>query len=391
MLEATIIEHAVVRLGGTRVTRAHVALARSNRFRQLLDQAAARVASCLSKELGKPVTIHGRLLPSTSRGVQALADPAAYALFELGTRGTMALLELETPIAGAFVDALAGGPAAASAPYEMTPAEKAAFAFSCLLAIRSLREDPEFEKAFAPRLVRIPDSAREAGQLLDGIGTHAVVEIKLKIAETEGLGRLLVPSSAVTGVCATQAAEPQRPLTTRTTLALTAWGPGLSLDSEQLEDASRGDVVVMPGAKLVEGRYQGPAVLRSRAFRIDGAFGPGGFVIEKTLTASSTEEIMQPNNPARPARPGAPSPSPKQVPAPKEPVISPLPIEIGVELARISIPLADLANTEPGTILPLHVGPTAAVVLRIGDKVFARAELVDIEGELGARILGLES
>ena len=43
----------------------------------------------------------------------------------------------------------------------------------------------------------------------------------------------------------------------------------------------------------------------------------------------------------------------------------------------------------PGSVLPLHINAAQQVIVRIGDKAVARAELVEIEGEIGARIVAM--
>ncbi len=407
----TVIEHRLARLGSARVTRAHVALGSARRFTQALTQMAGRVAQALSKDLGKPVSIQARLLPSASRGPEALADPAAFALFELGAVGSAVLLEVETPIAGAFVDALAGGPAAASAPYGMSAAERAALGFLCLLVVRAVREDAGMEKLLAPRFVRAPETTHEAASLVSGLGAHLVVELKVRIGDVQGLARMLVPADPIAALCKAQPAESRKALAVRAEIPAAVRTSPLTLEQSDLDALGAGDVVLVPGTKLCAGRYEGDASIRSAAFELRGAFGPKGFTVKNVLTAASLEEAMPANNvpppgpnaprpapmngvprpaqpPASPPRPAAAPQPPAGVPAPKPP--PPLPIEIDVEIARIRLSLADLANVEPGAILPLHVTTTDTVVLRIGDKVIARAELVDVEGELGARILAVE-
>jgi type III secretion protein Q len=72
-----------------------------------------------------------------------------------------------------------------------------------------------------------------------------------------------------------------------------------------------------------------------------------------------------------------------------DPTLSELPIDLEVELARIPLSLAELAALRPGAVLPLRVSPGDPVFLRAGDRRIARAELVEVEGEVAARVLGL--
>jgi len=67
--------------------------------------------------------------------------------------------------------------------------------------------------------------------------------------------------------------------------------------------------------------------------------------------------------------------------------VTALPFEVEVELTRVRLTFAELSSLRPGAILPLRINATEPVLLRVGDRVVARAELVEIENELGARIL----
>jgi type III secretion protein Q len=61
-----------------------------------------------------------------------------------------------------------------------------------------------------------------------------------------------------------------------------------------------------------------------------------------------------------------------------------------LELARIEVPLAEIARLEPGAALPLALDRRGLVTLRIGDRAVARGELVEIDGAVGVRVLSLE-
>lgn len=67
----------------------------------------------------------------------------------------------------------------------------------------------------------------------------------------------------------------------------------------------------------------------------------------------------------------------------------PLPVDVEIELTRVMVPLSELAALKPGALLPLHISANEPVLLRVGDRAVARAELVEIEGEVGARVLAL--
>ncbi|HLL52314.1 MAG TPA: FliM/FliN family flagellar motor switch protein, partial [Myxococcaceae bacterium] len=105
-------------------------------------------------------------------------------------------------------------------------------------------------------------------------------------------------------------------------------------------------------------------------FELRGVLGPGGFLPQGAVSALSQEYsvISEPVN---------------------EEVAAALPVDVEVELTRLRLSLAELAGIKPGALLPLHINVTEPVLLRVGDRAVARAELVEIDGEVGARILAL--
>ncbi|GAB5542486.1 MAG: hypothetical protein SangKO_022460 [Sandaracinaceae bacterium] len=66
------------------------------------------------------------------------------------------------------------------------------------------------------------------------------------------------------------------------------------------------------------------------------------------------------------------------------------PVQLTVELARMSVPLGELAALAPGAVLRTGQALGAPVQLRAGDRVIGAGELVEVEGELGIRLTALE-
>ena len=75
------------------------------------------------------------------------------------------------------------------------------------------------------------------------------------------------------------------------------------------------------------------------------------------------------------------------VPNDESTAVEDVPVSVEVELARLAVPLGTLAGTQPGGVLPLHISCIAPITLRLEGRKFALAELVELDGELGARIL----
>lgn len=65
------------------------------------------------------------------------------------------------------------------------------------------------------------------------------------------------------------------------------------------------------------------------------------------------------------------------------------PVTLSLELARFSLPLGELASLGPGEIVRTGAPIGERVTLRAGERVVAIGELVEVEGEIGVRILEL--
>jgi type III secretion system YscQ/HrcQ family protein len=63
-------------------------------------------------------------------------------------------------------------------------------------------------------------------------------------------------------------------------------------------------------------------------------------------------------------------------------------LELGVEVARFSLSLAELQRLQPGDVLTTGRRIGERVHVRISGRLFAEGELVDVEGEVGVRLLG---
>ena len=60
-----------------------------------------------------------------------------------------------------------------------------------------------------------------------------------------------------------------------------------------------------------------------------------------------------------------------------------------VEMGRVKVSASDIVGLRPGQVIELSRSPGDAVDLVVDGRRIGRGELVDIEGELGVRILDL--
>lgn len=67
------------------------------------------------------------------------------------------------------------------------------------------------------------------------------------------------------------------------------------------------------------------------------------------------------------------------------------PVTLTVELARVSVPFGTVAALAPGAVLETGHAIGSEVTLRLGDRVVARGELVQVDGEIGVRIVRVDA
>jgi type III secretion protein Q len=298
-------------------------------------RAAEAVQGALAALIGGSFCIGAR----PCAGAAAPRSAVARVAVDLTAVPATAVLEVDPALVVALVDALAGGAGDATAATALTPVEAAALELFVLAALDGACAVASVEDALGPRLAR---GVAEPSSAL-------AVELDVAAGPLRGRCRLLVAAAAVRALrdpCAGPGPAAATPIAAslrsgRATLhpgELDALSPGdvvlLDAPGEAL------DVLVLPGGARLAGR------LEDRCFRI--------------------EEVTTMERNAQ------------------------LPILLEVELARVEVPLSEIARLEPGAVLALGIDRRGLVTLRIGERSIARGELVDVDGAVGVRIISLE-
>ena len=360
------------RLGVRSLARAHLLLARRPAARKAAEEGVRRVAAALQDAVHAPVTVQARLRPASARPEEGLGLGCAYARFELLAGAGAALLEVELAVVAAALDCLAGARARPAPVSRLTALEDASLVYLLLAALRALAEAgaPGPVVELAPRLTGLTLRRAEA---LEGVArreAHLAVDVQLGVGGVHGGGRVWLPARAAEA--ALHALPPERGATPLTPgLAAARLGVGARcgrarLGAAEARGLAPGDVVVLGGLRRAEDALLGPGRLLGRGFTLEGAFGAEGFRLEAAHAGRDSHEEGDVT------RDGME-----------------LTVEVEVELARVALPLGELAMLREGGVLGLRVRAADPVLLRVGDRAVARAELVDIEGEVGARILAL--
>ncbi len=70
-------------------------------------------------------------------------------------------------------------------------------------------------------------------------------------------------------------------------------------------------------------------------------------------------------------------------------LLNDIPLQISVELARVPVSAEDVVSLKVGLVIDLNRMPGEPIDLSVNGKIVARGELVEIEGNLGVRVLSL--
>ena len=232
--------------------------------------------------------------------------------------------------------------------------------------LAALREVGVAEARWRPRLLEVGTPRAEAERRL-GAGPSLLIELAIEGASVHGRAVLHVPELALRAVALSVAERPRAPgaVTARVRVAFSprircgaVWGHALA--------ELAGAAVVLPGARLVDGRVRGPLSLVRPGVALRGTLRAEGLRHDAVEVHPSSQEVTH-----------------------VDPALSELPVELEVELARLPLSLAELGALQPGAVLPLRVSAGDPVFLRAGDRRIGRAELVEVEGEVAARVLEL--
>lgn len=362
------------RMGTRRLTRAHVTLGARPQVARLGREMLQILCEDLEREIGSPVRIAGQLVETIVVPATGLAHTGTFVLFDLSRVVACAVLELDPPVAFAALERFAGRRQIPSPVTRLIRLEEATFAFLMMSGLAALRPRSELHRRLGPRFAGVTMEREEALGRLEGRKHHLAVELTLSVGEVFAGGRLLLPAVVFESVCRDLPVERDSTIAPEILAACIGVRCFLGctrLPPPSLKKLSVGDVVVFEGTLHGGEHLFGQGRLVARGFELVGEFTPEGF----SLIRAHKRALSLESNMATVTEQGAGMP--------------PLPVDVEIELTRLMLPLSELAVLKPGHLLPLHINASEPVLLRVGDRAVARAELVEIDGEVGARILNL--
>lgn len=355
-----------VRLAPTqKLTRAHLAVKARPAASAALTEATNRVAQKLGTQLKSTLSCRASLLSSTIHPFTHLAGRALFITLEFGGEA-VGILELDPLAAGALIGRITGGQEPVGIPTRLSHIEEAALGWITLSSLAELRGEPTFAK-LCPRLVSLTLDRGEVLHQIDARLRHVAIQLELEVGETKCAGRLLLPSlwlQSKFDALPTEATPSLREEVSSATLPARCLIGTAVLPVADAAALTCGDVVLFAGLSHGASGLNGAGRLIAPSFELRGTFTEAGFTLTRSFERPTQESAMSQIDPT-------------------------IPVEVEIELTRLRLPLHQLGNVRPGSVLPLHINAAQQVIVRIGDKAVAKAELVEIEGEIGARIIAM--
>jgi flagellar motor switch protein FliM len=353
-----------------------------------------------------------------------LAEPTFLSFLVPGPHRGRAVLEIELPLAHAAVDTLLGGASEAVGVRPLTDIEEGVASFVILEALKALVPgmDPSQPKL---RLEGVARGLDEAVTRLSEDGPVLVVQLRARLGSQEGMVRLFVPSGVLDVMEPAQAAEQRRAVLQADIQAhlgrLSSVRTWLRAEIAQAEISSHDlaslrvkDVVLVDAfsarpdrgedgtARLLVGLAR-KGCLAADVFLQNGQYqaritglvaGDQSFPrrvpseadesAAEALGQSGDEEFTNPEMRNPLAESGALDDR-----MDSGELLGDIPLQISVELARVPVTAEQVVALRVGQVVELRRAPGEPVDLSVNGKVIARGELVEVEGQLGVRVLSL--
>jgi type III secretion system YscQ/HrcQ family protein len=347
-----------------------------------------------------------------------LGDPSFLAVLAPGALKGRAILEIELSLAHSAVDLLLGGAGETVGLRPLTDIEEGVMGYVVLEALKELV--PGLQPGVPrPRLDGVARGVDEVSARLGEDGPMLAVHLNALVGTHRGIVRLVVPSAVLEAAePAVESAQRQEHLRAnmkahaRRLSTLRDWLRAeigvAELSAQDLASLRVKDVLLLDALSARPDKGEpGTAQLRL-GFGRTGHLAADVFLEGGRYRARITDIIPgEAGNP--PAGDGGNSEENEDFTNPElgvppelegaalddannregSDLLSDLPLQVAVELARVPITAEQVVGLRTGQVLELRKGPGEPVDLSVNGKVVARGELVEVEGQLGVRIINL--
>lgn len=406
-----------------RVSKSHVRLVRNLEWMlpnvHSTGEVSAAVQQRLSEMLDEQVSLEAEYVhfihPSKLR--RYVGDPTFLGVLAPVPNRARGLLEVDIGLAHWAIDTLLGGTGEAVGLRPLTDIEEGVMTFVVLETLKAL--SPSLDASLPRlRLETIAPSLEQALSVLSEDETLAVIQLKAVFGGQVGYIRLFVPE----GVLAVAGPPPEAPVRRqRRTLELAEHGDRLAnvkvwlraeigqveISSGDLAQLRERDVVLVDGLSARPDKNEGGTaqlrlgLSRTGHLAVDVAIDSGRYVA--TLKSVVLGAPMPPST--------DPDARPPVVEAPRDDadestntgserdmeegqadaadLLNDVPLQISVEIGRLPTTAEEIVGLKVGHVFDLNRQVGEPLDLSVNGKIVARGELVEIEGNLGIRIVTL--
>jgi flagellar motor switch protein FliM len=343
-----------------------------------------------------------------------LGDPSFLTVLAPGALKSRVVMEVELSFAHNLVDMLLGGAGETVGLRPLTDIEEGVMSFVVLEGIKALA--PALEASF-PRM-RLEAVARGVDEVAAKLGDDelvVVVQMNAAVGPYAGIVRVVMPPAVLNateegrgGVEKRTRLRADTRLNRKLLSTVRTW---LRAEIGQAEIASADleyirvkDVVLLDALSARPDRGEpGTATLRvglgssrveAEVFVEDGRYKARikDFVLgepnfQRVLpSATENESFTNPENAMAPESEGNMDDANRPEGGD---LLADIPLQLAVELARVPVTADEVVALKVGQVIELQRSPGEPVELSVNGKVVARGELVEVEGQLGVRVLSL--
>ncbi|MBI4853719.1 MAG: FliM/FliN family flagellar motor switch protein [Acidobacteria bacterium] len=355
--------------------------------------------------------IESVLETSFSDTIKKLNSPVPLAVIGVEPSGRKALLEVDPNFIINMVDQIFGSESSSNSKLlrNLSNIETGVIEFLILRVIKAISDTMA---EFSGITIRLEQLFIQGGQVFKTIDTLAdssepILELCTRVSVGEALGylNLYLPYGLLNDATKAEVNDQNKlellmdwlPHLEMLKIKLIAEIGEINLTSLDLYSLEPSDIILLPDVNL---KFYGSELSGELFVRL-GIWGEVGFRGEIITEDSKLKVILNSvcNNP----RPHSPENINKDNKASEDKIeemeeedlsqsaefIQSVPVTVVVELGRRNLTISDVTRLRIGQIIELNRTPSEPVELSVDGKIIGKGELVDVDGELGVRILRL--
>jgi flagellar motor switch protein FliM len=351
-----------------------------------------------------------------------IGDPTFLAVLAPQPNKTRGFLEVELGLAHAAIDMLLGGGGEAISLRPLTDLEEGVMTYVIIETLKALSPtvDPSLPRL---RLEGVSRGFEDAVQLIGDETYLAVVQLRASFGAHSGYVRIFIPATVLAGAnppsdaavrqarrAADAGAHANRLSAVKTWLR--AEIAQVEISAADLKQVRERDVVLVEGvtarpdkgeggtAKLKigpgrNGHFDAEVVVENGRYHakltalVAEGDGAGDALEEEPLDLSEAAKPEDSTNPGTNPRAKDGKVDETLKGSEGAELLNDIPLQVAVELARVPITAEEVVALKVGQVIDLNRVAGEPIDLSVNGKIVARGELVEVDGNLGVRVLSL--